>query len=84
MVTSYRGSSSSLKQVPWRALRIQLGELGNTWLDPCRAAVPGEKTKIKTTDGGKFMKGLRFRGNSYTWWSTESGRYFPGDVYVTA
>ena len=30
------------------------------------------------------MKGLRFRGNSYTWWSTESGRYFPGDVYVTA
>lgn len=40
-----------------RTLKTQSGELGNTWLDPCRAAVPGEKTEnIKTVNGGQFMK----------------------------
>jgi len=59
MVTNYTGSKCLLKQVPWGTLRTQLGEPGNTWLDPCKAAVPGEKTK--TVNGSKFMKGLKIK-----------------------
>lgn len=58
-VTNYTGSKCLLRQVPWGTLRTKLGEPGNTWLDPCKAAVPGEKTK--TVNGSKFMKGLKIK-----------------------
>lgn len=82
MVTNYTGSKCLLKQVPWGTLRTQLGEPGNTWLDLCRAAVPGLKTK--TVNGSKFLKGLRLSGNSFKWWNMESGSNSLGAVYITA